>query len=232
MEATKPIVQVILPRAGHFEDQQELSRPPSAFPVGEIERLRGQEGGDEPQSEVGQLISVASGSIGKLIRSFYYYQSPDPAAALAEASQDSTTGPPEYSDPIPYHPKPSLDLPPYEPLPDTFTPAIQKEKPEQKPNIGLSLAGSASGLASSSDEKKRQDLEAVTSAVDHAYTAAPQFDDQRSKLRPSASGSKSAGSVPEGRALGRKMSVKDEKELNKLFDQIERAHGNSKLRVV
>jgi hypothetical protein len=44
MEATKPIVQVILPRSDAAEDGQELSRPPSVFPVAEVDRLRAQEG--------------------------------------------------------------------------------------------------------------------------------------------------------------------------------------------
>jgi hypothetical protein len=147
-----------------------------------------------------------------------------------DRSRDHAPAPPQYDDPIPYHPKPSIDLPPYEPLPDTF----QARAEMSTPKSNLSLAASASATASASDEKRRLDLEAVTTAVDQAYAATPQFDDQRSELRPSGSRSASAGVgsgmgqlMREGTALGRKMSLKDEKELNKLFDQIERAHGHS-----
>jgi hypothetical protein len=147
-----------------------------------------------------------------------------------DRSRDHAPAPPQYDDPIPYHPKPSIDLPPYEPLPDTFQARAEKSTPKSN----LSLAASASATASASDEKRRLDLEAVTTAVDQAYAATPQFDDQRSELRPSGSRSASAGVgsgmgqlIREGTALGRKMSLKDEKELNKLFDQIERAHGHS-----
>jgi hypothetical protein len=45
MEATKPVVQVILPRSDAAEDGQELSRPPSVFPVAEVDTLRAQQGG-------------------------------------------------------------------------------------------------------------------------------------------------------------------------------------------
>lgn len=147
-----------------------------------------------------------------------------------DGSRDHVPAPPQYDDPIPYHPKPSIDLPPYEPLPDTFQPRAENSTPKSN----LSLAASASATASASDEKRRLDLEAVATAVDQAYAATPQFDDQRSELRPSGSRSASTGVGSgvgklgeEGTAMGRKMSLKDEKELNKLFDQIERAHGHS-----
>ncbi|KAG7562386.1 hypothetical protein FFLO_02166 [Filobasidium floriforme] len=214
MEATKPVVQVILPRSDATEDGQELSRPPSVFPVAEVDRLRAQEG--ESGSGQGTIQNEPSVS-STLIQT------------ERDGSRDHAPAPPQYDDPIPYHPKPSLDLPPYEPLPDTFQP--RTEKPTPKSN--LSLAASASATASASDEKRRLDLEAVTTAVDQAYAATPQFDDQRSELRPSGSRSASTGVGfgvgkirGEGTAMGRKMSLKDEKELNKLFDQIERAHGH------
>ena len=227
METTKPIVQVILPRHGPSDDQPELSRPPSAFPIAEIDRLRAQEGGnDEMRDEVSHvpIIVPESQLTVTLCRLSQSSGRSTPSQPGDHSSQDPAPAPPQYDDPIPYHPKPSVDLPPYEPLPDTF----QSPPEKSTPKAGLSLVGSASGMAT--DEKRRLDLEAVTSAVDHAYTAAPQFDDQRSEMRPS--GSKSATMVNEGTAMGRKMSLKDEKELNKLFDQIERAHGHSKFGIL
>jgi len=139
----------------------------------------------------------------------------------SEKNSDRTLTPlpPQYDDAIPYHPKPSVDLPPYEAIPDTFSP--RREQSTQKSNLSIPTS-------SSSEEKRRLDLEAVTSAIDHAYAAAPQFDDQRTEMR--ASGSRSAKSrSPVGQAEGgqRRMSVQEQKELNHLFDQIERAHGHS-----
>jgi hypothetical protein len=51
MEEEKPIVQIILPSHGNRRTTEELSRPPSAFPVEEAERLRAQASADGPASD-------------------------------------------------------------------------------------------------------------------------------------------------------------------------------------
>jgi hypothetical protein len=53
MEEEKPLVQVILPSHANHQNTEELSRPPSAFPVEEAERLRAQEdAGERANDEV------------------------------------------------------------------------------------------------------------------------------------------------------------------------------------
>jgi len=47
MEEEKPLVQIILPSHTNQQTTEELSRPPSAFPVEEAERLRAQEAAGE-----------------------------------------------------------------------------------------------------------------------------------------------------------------------------------------
>lgn len=93
-------------------------------------------------------------------------------------------------------------------------------------------------------------MQAVADAIDRTYTVAPPLNDQRVEMREDySSGGIRAGTSrggyaelrdedEEGHEKGRRkgkeqerekkrMSAKDEKELNKIFDQIERAHGNS-----
>ena len=217
MEEEKPIVQVILPSHTNRRTTEELSRPPSAFPVEEAERLRAQEAAEERAHDAVSLGFRVSLCSLLTIPAF----TKATKQSNGNSSRTSTPLPPQYDDAIPYHPKPSVDLPPYEAIPDTFTP--RQERSTQKTNLSIPTS-------SSSEEKRRLDLEAVTSAIDHAYTAAPQFDDQRTEMR--ASGSRSAKSrSPVRQAEGgqRRMSVQEEKELNHLFDQIERAHGHSEL---
>lgn len=123
------------------------------------------------------------------------------------------------------------------------------------------------GYGSPSEEKHRiAALQAVTDAIDHAYMATPQLNDQRAEVL-LGSGPGSNSSVAMGRSkcaagtsgagggeggydelmedekdlttggkkkgkekdrAGKRLSAKDEKELNKIWDQIERAHGHSK----
>jgi hypothetical protein len=210
-----------------------LSNPPSAFPVEEFSRIREQasEAGRTGQNEVGRAEKLVQ---SEMIDPHHFRpiksgsnDNDIPLPLITEpSSSDSTINnhpqtllskaeeagadslPPNYEDSDPYQNRTSLDLPAYA----ETTPSQQHPPTEKAPTAPSSLV---------SDEKKRMDLEAVTDAVEHAYQAVPQLVDQRAALRDTAAG------LGKGKEPQRKMSVQDEKELNKIFDQIERAHGHS-----
>jgi len=61
MEEEKPLVQIILPSHTNQQTTEELSRPPSAFPVEEAERLRVQETAGEGTNDEVSLDTPVSG---------------------------------------------------------------------------------------------------------------------------------------------------------------------------
>lgn len=97
----------------------------------------------------------------------------------------------------------------------------------QQPDLSVSHTNTQTHL----DEKRNLDLQAVSDAIDRAYTANPPLNDQRSELRPVAPKSHTphqATSSTASAAAEKRLSKEQENELNKIFDQIERAHGNSR----
>lgn len=79
-----------------------------------------------------------------------------------------------------------------------------------------------------SEEKKMRELDDLTSAIEQLGQAAPRYDDQRSELRPR---SRQAESESAGQQSVSRTSQKERmKELEEIWQRIERAHGKRRMR--
>ncbi|KAL7419672.1 hypothetical protein Q5752_005586 [Cryptotrichosporon argae] len=79
-------------------------------------------------------------------------------------------------------------------------------------------------------EKMMRELDAVMTAIERLHHAAPQLSDQRSELRPAASTSARVGSEAESSRAHMLRERDKMRELEEIWDKIERAHGRRRNR--
>ncbi|WWC68796.1 uncharacterized protein I206_102731 [Kwoniella pini CBS 10737] len=163
-----------------------------------------------------------------------------------ELSQSTANNglPPAYQQFIDNHP-PSVKendkssvLPSYQDIRDEeeASPSLPIEDKSQNADSPISPVTSP-GQQSSTREKMLLELDSLTSAIERLSSVVPRLHDQRVEMRHTASSSSSKSRIPitDGHNLSKEDKIKLEKqkmkELEEIWDKIERAHGKRRIMV-